>query len=83
MAGENEVHDLTLPRREAGDVIGRALPPSRQLARVPRTVESALDGGEKLRAAKRLFDEIRGPALMACTAIGTSLLPVIMMAGNA
>ena len=47
-----------------------------------RQFESSIDAGDQFIAADRLFDEIQAPAFIASTAIGTSLLPVIMIAGS-
>jgi len=82
VASEDQFHDLALSRRQIRDVARRSLPPGGQLARIPRLFKSVLDACEQFAAADRLLDEVRAPAFMASTAIGTSLLPVIMMAGS-
>jgi len=82
MAGENQFHDLALARGEAGQMHGGALPPGPQRVRIVHLIDGALNAGKQLIAADRLLDEIESPAIIASTAIGTSLLPVTMMAGN-
>ena len=42
MAGKTHLHDLTLPRRQPGDVAGRILAPGQKLARIPRDHQTAL-----------------------------------------
>ena len=43
--------------------VRRSLPPSRQLARIPRLFQSAIDAGEQFVAADRLLDEVRSARL--------------------
>ena len=55
MAGQNHVHDLTLPRRQPGDVGRRILPPGRQLAGIPRLFQGAIDAGKQFGRARSAF----------------------------
>ena len=82
LAGEHPIHHLALSRRQTREVSRRRFSPFLQLARVSRQFESPLDAGDEFLAADRLFDEIQCARLHRFTAIGTSLLPVIMIAGK-
>jgi hypothetical protein len=63
VASENHVHDLVLSRSEACDRRGRGLPRRKQLARIARLLERAIQAGKQFVAGNRLFDEIRGSGL--------------------
>src|ERR1019366_10225736 len=63
MPGEDQIHDLMLPCREAGDVARRILTPRGSLAGIPPLVKRASDTGGQFLAAPRLFAEVRGPRL--------------------
>src|SRR6185437_14628756 len=59
VAGEDQVHDLPLSRRESGNMVRRRLPPGKQLARISRLLERAFDAGAQFAAIERLLDEIQ------------------------
>ena len=82
VAGEDHIHNPALLRCEFRDAIRGGGVPGGQFGRVLGLFKRALDAGEQFSAADRLFEEVRAPAFMACTAIGTSLFPVIMMEGS-
>ena len=81
MAGENQFHDLALPRRQVGDCRPRPRA-RRQLARIPRLFERASTLASSSSRLIGFSMKSEAPAFIACTAIGTSLLPVIMIAGS-
>ena len=65
VAGENQFHDLALSRRQAGDSVGRGLPPGEQLARIPRLRQSALDAASSSSRPTGFSMKSEAPAFMA------------------
>src|SRR5688500_17681964 len=56
MAGEDKIQDLTLTRRQAGDLLRSRLPPRGDLGGVAAMIEGVLDAGEQILVADRLLD---------------------------
>src|SRR5208283_3156660 len=59
VAGQDSIHDLALPWREARQLTSRRFVPGPELGRIPRLLERARNAGQQLVVADRLFDEIR------------------------
>ena len=83
VAGKDHVHDLPLSRSEPAMCPLAAA--SRQASDFARSRDCSRARSTLARRSPRwngFSMKSKAPAFMACTAIGTSLLPVIMMAGN-
>ncbi len=82
MACQHQVHDLPLTRREPGELAPGFGAPLQSEIGIPRLRERALDPERSSAVPTGFSMKSIAPAFIACTAIGTSLTPVIMMAGS-
>ena len=83
VAGEDHVHDLALSRGQTRDVSRRRSLARRSACSHPATCSSARSTQASSSSRPIGFSmKSEAPAFMASTAIGTSPLPVIMMAGS-